>query len=126
MRHAAIVGAGLVALGSAVLAGPAAVPEATAAGVVNAQLAAFSEGQLRSFAAVAVRIFEIQKEFRARIVGTPSESEQNDLRAEGLASIIAVIEDQGMTRESFNEIVEAARADPGLADQIGAYIDELQ
>ena len=31
-----------------------------------------------------------------------------------------------MTRESFNEIVEAARADPGLADQIGAYIDELQ
>lgn len=119
-NFAALLG-GLALAGALVAATPVA-----AADVEPAQVEAFDDGELRSFAAAAVRIFEIQRDFRARIAAGQSPGEQDNLRAEGLALVVAAIEAQGLTSDAYNEIVLAVRTDPALADRIGAYIEELQ
>ena len=74
----------------------------------------FSEEQIDAFAAAAQDVTRLQQEYDTKLQTAGNEQEVETLRGEAADAMMNVLEDQGLTPEEYNSILQAAQADPAL------------
>lgn len=74
----------------------------------------FSEDQIDAFAAAAQDVTRLQQEYDTKLQAAGNEQEVETLRGEAADAMMNVLEDQGLTPEEYNSILQAAQADPAL------------
>lgn len=74
----------------------------------------FSEDQIDAFAAAAQDVTRLQQEYDTKLQTAGNEQEVETLRGEAADAMMNVLEDQGLTPEEYNSILQAAQADPAL------------
>lgn len=113
---AALLASGL-ALGSA----PAVLAQEQPDGAVLVQ----EDGKLDSFVMAAVAVDEVRTNYVAQLQTIEDEAEQQSLIQEANAAIVQAVEQaEGITLEEYVAIGEAAGADPEIAAQIDARLQE--
>lgn len=126
---AALVGAGSLLAGSAVLAqdapgpagpgpadpGPAAPGPAapSAEAQPGAQANDFSDAEIQSFAEAAVQIQELASDPAADQAAIQEQAE-------------AIVAESGLTPESYNEIAQATQSDPEVAERVQLAVASMQ
>ena len=79
----------------------------------------FSDQQLESFVVAALAVDEVIREWNPRIQAAENEEQAAQLREEANAELLETIsQTDGMTIEEYQEIGQAAQADPDLAARI--------
>jgi len=78
----------------------------------------FSEQQLQQFADASQEIASVSQEYTQRLQGAEGQSEQQEIRQEANEKMIAVVEDSGLTVETFNAIGQAVQQDPELMKKV--------
>ncbi len=76
--------------------------------------AAFSEAQIDAFAVAARDVTQLQQEYSTKLQTAGSAEEAAELREEATDAMTEVVEEQGLTPEEYNAILQAAQADPTL------------
>jgi hypothetical protein len=117
---AAVVAAGLIAAPVVAQQAPEQAPQQVVPEA--APPAAFSEDQLDAFAAAVRDVTLLQQEYGARIE-TASPDEAAGLRDEAVEAMVDAVEEQGLTPEEYNQILQAAQADPTLH---AAIVERMQ
>jgi hypothetical protein len=85
----------------------------------------FSDQQLESFVVAAVAVDGLIREWNPRIQAAENEEQAAQLREEANAALLETIsETDGITIEQYQEIGQAARADPELAARINEIYQE--
>jgi hypothetical protein len=85
----------------------------------------FSDQQLESFVVAAVAVDELIREWNPRIQAAENEEQAAQLREEANAALLETIsETGGITIEQYQEIGQAAQADPELAARINEIYQE--
>jgi hypothetical protein len=111
---------------SAQSAAPAAQPPATTASEPSqAPAVAPSESQLRKFARAVIDLTEIQQEMEPRIQAAP-EQERPALAQQANERMASAVQRHDLDAPTFNQIAAAVRQDPQLAQQVQAYVQEVQ
>lgn len=110
-----------------ILFGP--VAAATAAPLdafVTAQAppAAVSDTLIMSFAAAATKILDVREKYLPQIKSAPSEDAASKIFKKAQTEMRAILTVENLTEAQYNEVVDAARADPALAGKIQKMIDE--
>ena len=83
----------------------------------------FSADQLDAFAAAAHEVTALQREYGARMDEAGSPEQAADLRRQAGEEMAQAVEEQGLTPEEYNAILQAAQADPTLYAMI---VERLQ
>ena len=79
----------------------------------------FTEDQLESFVDAAVAVNDLIESWRPRITAAESEEQAAQLREEANEELAEAIEQtEGMSLEEYQEIGQAAQADPELSERI--------
>jgi hypothetical protein len=89
------------------VAGPALAQEAAAPAAPAAGASAFSDAEIKQFAAAAVEVTKIQQD-------------SSIAAADKQPKMLAALQASGMPPEKFNQIGQAAAADPALQQKIQA------
>jgi hypothetical protein len=85
----------------------------------------YSDDQLRSFAVATLQIQEVGQEYQPRMEAAESTEQQQQLAQEANAQMVQIVEQvEGITVPEYNEIAEAARANPEIMQQINTLIGE--
>jgi hypothetical protein len=77
-----------------------------------------SETELDQFAAAVVEVDTVLEEYIPRLQEVQGQPEEAPLQQEAQAELSEAIEGQGLTVTRYNEIAEAAEADPALAERL--------
>lgn len=86
---------------------------------------AYSDEQLRSFAVATLQIREVGQTYQPRMEAAASPEEQQQLAQEANAEMVQIVERvEGISVPEYNEIAEAARANPEIMQQINVLIGE--
>lgn len=80
----------------------------------------FSDAELRSFAGARQQVDAIRTEVMGKLQTTQDPEEAQKVQEEANAKMIAAVESNGLTREKYNEIAQAAISDPALASKIAS------
>ena len=80
--------------------------------------------QLRAFAAAALEVQEIGRQWQEAAQSATSEAEVDQLRDDAQAQMVEAVESEGLSVDDYNAIVAAAEADPELAARIQTMIVE--
>lgn len=84
------------------------------------------DGKLKSFAVAFLEVSRVGQEYRGRIEAAGTSEDQQQLEREaGKKMVDAVNASQGISVDEYNSIIEAAQADPGLAQRINGHITEV-
>ncbi|WP_136068859.1 DUF4168 domain-containing protein [Modicisalibacter radicis] len=78
----------------------------------------FSEQQLQQFADASQDIAGISQDYTQRLQEAEGQSEQQEIRKEANEKMVAVVEDSGLTVETFNAIGQAVQQDPELMKKV--------
>ena len=81
----------------------------------------FSEDQLEAFAEAQAEVKDIQSEYRGKAQQAQGQSEQMKIQQEANQEMVKAVKDAGLEVAEFNQIAQAARANPGLAKEIRSY-----
>jgi Domain of unknown function (DUF4168) len=82
-----------------------------------------AEMQLRSFAKAYVEVEKIREAYEPQLSATPDAQKAREIEQEAISKIGEVIVKEGLTLESFNQIVQTA-ANDDLRKRIVALINE--
>ncbi|MBI1619412.1 DUF4168 domain-containing protein [Aquamicrobium zhengzhouense] len=83
------------------------------------------EQKLRSFAVAFLEVSELTQEYQPQIAAAGSVEDQQKLQQEaGQKMVEAVNSSDGITVEEYNMIIQAAQADPELAQRINTHITD--
>jgi Domain of unknown function (DUF4168) len=80
--------------------------------------------QLKAFAKVYVEIETIRQLYESRLKEAKSLEEGKEIENEALSKTQGALAKQGLTAESYSQIVEIARADEGLRKKLVELINE--
>jgi Domain of unknown function (DUF4168) len=95
-----------------------------AAGVAQAQTE-FSDAKLESFVVAAIAVDEKIREWNPRIQAAQNEQEAAELREQASNEVLETIDGtEGMSVEEYQQIGQAAQADPELATRINEIYGE--
>jgi hypothetical protein len=83
-----------------------------------------SDEQLESFVTATVRIIRIQHQAQQEMMSTEEAEQQEQLRNQALLMIVAAVEDEGLTVEEYNGIVEQVESDPELGQTVQQRIQD--
>jgi hypothetical protein len=88
----------------------------------------FSEDKLRSFAVATLQIQDVGQVYQPRIEAAESAEERQELAQEANTQMVQIVAQvDGITVPEYNEIAQAARANPDMMAQINTLIgEELQ
>ncbi len=119
----------LAAAAAMLLVGPTVVrAQGSESEVEQSQPAQHDYGQveLESFAAAALSVDDLRREWQPRIAQAENENEAKTLREEAVTSMVGAIEDEGLTVGEYNEIARAAQADSTLHQRIIELMQEMR
>lgn len=84
----------------------------------------YSDDELRSFAAAALGVQQVKNTYGPMLAAaTTSQEEQRMIRMAG-AEMVRAVEDQGISIERFQAILEGAATDPALIERINRHLNE--
>jgi hypothetical protein len=131
LRTSFIAGASSIALGMASVVGAHAQDAAPAAPPVMEQPApavdasALSEDKLQSFAVAFVEVSRVTQSYQPQFETAQSDADRERIQMEaGQQMIQAVDAAEGITVDEYNQIIQAAQADPELAQKINGHITQ--
>ena len=81
----------------------------------------FSESQLEAFAEAQAEVRDIQSEYRSEAQQAQDQSEQTKIQQQANQEMVKAVKDAGLEVAEFNQIAQAARANPELAQEIRSY-----
>lgn len=85
----------------------------------------FSDETLRSFAVAFLEVDQINKEYTPRLQAAQTPEEQQQLQEEASQQMVSAVENsEGITVQEYTSIMQAAQADPELAQKLTNYIGE--
>ena len=108
-----------LALAAGLVATPAAFAEQAPAAMQMAQ----DEQQLESFVVATVRIINIQQQAQQQMEAAEPE-QQEQVRAAALQEIVAAVENEGLSVDEYNGIVQQVESDPELGQTVQQRIQE--
>ena len=82
------------------------------------------EEQLDSFVEATVRIIAIQRDAQREITAAEEPEQQEQVRDEALQLIVAAVEQEGLTVDEYNGIVQHVQNDPELGETVQQRIQE--
>lgn len=83
------------------------------------------DAKLKSFAVAFLEVAKVTQSYQPQIAAAGTPEDQQRLRAEaGEKMVEAVTYTQGITLDEYNTIIQAAQADPDLAQKINGHISE--
>jgi Domain of unknown function (DUF4168) len=83
-----------------------------------------AEMQLRSFAKAYVKVEKIREAYEPQLSATPDPQKAREIEQEAISKIGEVIVKEGLTLDSFNQIVQTANANDDLRKRIVVLINE--
>jgi hypothetical protein len=124
-----------LALAAGLVAAPAAFAETAAPAIQLAQdeqpaqpeqpaAVQPDEAQLESFVTATVRIISIQHQAQQQMSATAEPEQQKQVRDQALQMIVAAVEDEGLSVEEYNGIVQQVESDPELGETVKQRIKE--
>ncbi|MDW5378319.1 DUF4168 domain-containing protein [Halomonas sp. HP20-15] len=78
----------------------------------------FTDEQLQQFADASQEIAAISQDYTQRLQKAEDQSKQQQIRKEANEKMVAVVEDSGLTVETFNAIGQAVQQDPELMKKV--------
>lgn len=78
----------------------------------------FSDKQLQQFADASQDIAGISQKYTKRLQGAEDQAKQQEIRQEANEKMVAVVEDSGLSVETFNAIGQAVQQDPELMKKV--------
>lgn len=91
-----------------------------------AQQPAFSQGQIEAFASAALQLRDIRAKWQSRMQEADNAEKAQEIQAQANAEMESAVKDKGLTVETYNAIVVAARDDPALADRIVRTVKDME
>lgn len=83
----------------------------------------YSDDELRSFANAALAVQQVKDTYGPMLAAaTTSQEEQRVIQRAG-AEMVHAVEDQGMSVERFQEILDNASSDPALVERINRHLN---
>ena len=82
------------------------------------------EKQLESFVTATVRIISIQQQAQKQMSATAEPEQQKQVRDEALQMIVAAVEEEGLSVDEYNGIVQQVESDPELGETVKQRIKE--
>jgi flagellar biosynthesis component FlhA len=95
-----------------------------AAAQATAPATEMSDEQLRRFAAAALQVQEIGRDWEAQAQAAENEAEVEALREQAQVEMVQAVESEGLSVGDYNAIVAAADADPDIAARIQQFLIE--
>jgi hypothetical protein len=86
--------------------------------------AAVSETLIMSFAAAASKILDVREKYLPQIKAAPNEGAASKIFTKAQTEMRAILKVENITEDQYNGVVDAARADPALAEKIQTMIDK--
>ncbi len=86
--------------------------------------AALSDTLIISFAAAATKILSVRAKYLPQIKSAPNEEAASKIFNKAQTEMRAILTVENLTEAQYNEVVDAARADPVLAGKIQKMIDK--
>jgi hypothetical protein len=111
-----------LAVAAAFLAAPAAVAQQAASAQAPAD--AFSEEQLRAFAAAVIELRALSDEYSPKLRSAQGDAAQS-VRQEAMGKAVAVMQKHKLTPATFGQIMQAAQSNSALDQRITGYIEEM-
>lgn len=81
------------------------------------------EQQLESFVVATVRIIDIQQQAQQQMAAAEPE-QQEQVRAQAMQEIVAAVENEGLSVDEYNGIVQQVENDPELGQTVQQRIQE--
>ncbi|WP_163649236.1 DUF4168 domain-containing protein [Modicisalibacter sp. 'Wilcox'] len=78
----------------------------------------FTDEQLQQFADASQQIAAISQKYTQKLQGTDDQSKQQAIRKEANDKMVSVVQDSGLTVETFNAIGQAIQQDPELMKRV--------
>jgi hypothetical protein len=82
------------------------------------------DAQIDSFVTATVRIIKIQREAQQEITAAEEPDAQKEVRDNALLMIVAAVEEEGLSVNEYNGIVEHVEGDPELGETVKQRIQE--
>lgn len=86
--------------------------------------AQYTQEQLESFTAAALKVDEIGQRWLPEIQSAGSEEEAQQLREQANQEMVQAVQAEGLTTEEYNQIYVSAQSDPALSQRIAQIIEE--
>lgn len=86
----------------------------------------YSDGELKQYASAAVQVAEINRDYTSKLEAAGTPDQQQAIRKEATTKMAAVIRKEGLSVQKYNEIYNAASADPKLAQRLNSLIKKAQ
>jgi len=83
-----------------------------------------NDTQLRSFAKVYVQIEKIRQTYEPRLSQAKSPEEGKQIQTEAVSKMEQALTQEGMDKQTYNQIFQTARADEGLRKKLLGLINE--
>lgn len=83
-----------------------------------------NEKQIDSFVTATVRIIQIQREAQQEITAAKEPEAQRELRDNALLTIVAAVEEEGLSVDEYNGIVEHVEGNPELGETVKQRIQK--
>lgn len=84
-----------------------------------------TDQQLASFAAATLEVDRLNDEWLDRMEAVEDGNQRQAMRTQALQEMTAAVEDEGLTVEEYNAIVQAVEADPAVAETVNRYRSEM-
>jgi Rieske Fe-S protein len=84
----------------------------------------FDDATLESFAAAAVEVGEISSEWSQKMQEVEDPARLESMRQDAQDEMVEAVEDEGITVETYNRVLQVAEADPDLGERIRSLMDQ--
>ncbi|MEA3252650.1 MAG: DUF4168 domain-containing protein [Pseudomonadota bacterium] len=84
----------------------------------------FTDEQLQQFADASQEIAAISQDYTQRLQQAEDQSKQQEIRQEANDKMVAVVEDSGLSVETFNAIGQTVQQDPELMKKVQGMADQ--
>jgi hypothetical protein len=83
-----------------------------------------TDEQVDSFVSATVRIITIQREAQQEMAAAEEQEKQQQVRDEALQMIVAAVEEEGLSVDEYNGIVQKVESDPEFGQTVQQRIQE--
>jgi hypothetical protein len=90
------------------------------------QSASISEQDLKTFAGAAKEVQRLNQTYVPAYQAAQTEEQRKAIEEEAMTKMTEAVKEKGLTVDKYNQIVEAAQADPEVARQIDTYVQQAQ
>lgn len=113
-------------VGLLVSSGVAGSSVAMAQATAPQQQSAISDQDLKTFAGAAKEVQRINQTYVPAYQGAQTEEQRKSIEQEAMTKMTDAVKEKGLTIDKYNQIVQAAQADPQVARQIDSYAKQGQ